>query len=47
MKLIVFFLFHLILGYIDRDEFTYCWNNWIKTVSFSRLPDYENCASFA
>lgn len=20
-------------GYIDRDEFKFCWNNWIKTVS--------------
>lgn len=20
-------------GYIDRDEFQFCWNNWIKTVS--------------
>ncbi|XP_070498924.1 nicotinamidase isoform X1 [Chironomus tepperi] len=19
-------------GYIDRDEFTFCWNNWIKTI---------------
>lgn len=20
-------------GYIDRDEFQFCWNNWIKTVN--------------
>lgn len=20
-------------GYIDRDEFKFCWNNWIKSVS--------------
>lgn len=20
-------------GYIDRDEFPFCWNHWIKTVS--------------
>ena len=20
-------------GYIDRDEFCFCWNAWIKTVS--------------
>lgn len=22
-------------GYIDRDEFQFCWNNWIKTVNLT------------
>lgn len=24
-------------GYIDREEFKFCWNNWIKTVSIKNI----------
>lgn len=31
-------------GYIDRDEFQFCWNNWIKTVNiFITTSNMSKC----
>lgn len=29
-------------GFIDRDEFSFCWHHWIKTVSFNLHQEKTN-----
>lgn len=33
-------------GFIDRNEFQFCWNHWIKTVSGNFMEEKKICFEF-